>query len=292
MSIAGFGTTRILALFGAVALVAAAPSARAQAPQVRQVVASRADNHLFDLPDPGAAPDSTPVDSAPVDSAPVAMFRSVADSLQFVQAKDVADASGGFRIVVSLEKHHIWAIAGPDTVLSAPAAVARGTTLDFDGRSWTFVMPRGVRRVLDKKPDPTWQPPDWLYFETADQFGLKLQKLDRDHPFQLRDGRQLAIENDEVGVINQKGVWAALPTTEHVVFDSTLFMPPLGTKNRIVQGELGKYALYLGDGFMIHGTPEKSSIGLAATHGCVRLADKDIEWLYDHVGVGVKVYVY
>jgi L,D-transpeptidase YbiS len=50
--------------------------------------------------------------------------------------------------------------------------------------------------------------------------------------------------------------------------------------------------LNLGDGYLLHGTPYKESIGLAATHGCVRLRDEDIEWLYDHVPVGTKVYIY
>ena len=40
------------------------------------------------------------------------------------------------------------------------------------------------------------------------------------------------------------------------------------------------------------GTPYKKSIGMAATHGCIRLNDEDIEWLYDHVPVGTKVYIY
>jgi L,D-transpeptidase YbiS len=31
---------------------------------------------------------------------------------------------------------------------------------------------------------------------------------------------------------------------------------------------------------------------MAATHGCVRLRDDDIEWLYEHVPVGTKVYIY
>ena len=43
---------------------------------------------------------------------------------------------------------------------------------------------------------------------------------------------------------------------------------------------------------MLHGTPDQNSIGLAATHGCVRLRDEDIEWLYENVPVGTKVYIY
>jgi lipoprotein-anchoring transpeptidase ErfK/SrfK len=31
---------------------------------------------------------------------------------------------------------------------------------------------------------------------------------------------------------------------------------------------------------------------LEATLGCVRLLDEEIEWLYDNVQVGTKVYIY
>ncbi len=56
--------------------------------------------------------------------------------------------------------------------------------------------------------------------------------------------------------------------------------------------DLPMFRLLLGDGYLLHGTPYKESIGLAATHGCVRMRDEDIEWLYEHVPVGTKVYIY
>ena len=68
--------------------------------------------------------------------------------------------------------------------------------------------------------------------------------------------------------------------------------PPLGTKNRRVPDILGAYALDLGNGYLLHGTPFKETIGAAATHGCIRLRDEDIQWLYDFVPVGTKVYIY
>ena len=110
-------------------------------------------------------------------------------------------------------------------------------------------------------------------------------------PIKLDDGRILTVRDGVVGVI-EDGQFDAMPTDEHIVFDRTLYVPPMGTKNRKVEGELGKYRLILGDGYLLHGTPYKESIGLAATHGCIRLRDEDIEWLYDHVPVGTKVYIY
>jgi hypothetical protein len=218
-------------------------------------------------------------------------FDSKADSLSWVRSKAVAAKATGFHLVVSLQDFHLWAIIGKDTVLSAPVAVAKGTTLKFGKQAWTFKTPRGVRTVLRKEADPVWQPPEWLYAETAKEYGLKLGHLGTKSRIKLAGGRILTMKNNEAGVI-EGGQFSALPIDEHIVFGDTLFVPPLGSKNRKVEGELGKFRLDMGEGFLIHGTPYKDSIGLAATHGCVRMRDEDIEWLYDHIPVGTKVYIY
>ncbi len=218
-------------------------------------------------------------------------FKSREDSLSWNRYRASAAKSDGFRIIVSLMDRHVWAVIGRDTVLSAPAAVAKGTTLEFGSSKWKFVTPRGTRTVLGKEADPIWQPPEWLYAEVAKEHDLKLGHIYAGKPIKLDDGRTLTVRDGVVGVI-ENGEFGALPTDEHIVFDNTLFVPPMGTQNRKVEGELGKYRLILGDGFLLHGTPYKDSIGLAATHGCIRLRDEDIEWLYDHVPVGTKVYIY
>lgn len=218
-------------------------------------------------------------------------FKNRADSLSWVRARNAAERASGFHLVVSLKDFHLWAIVGNDTVLSAPVAVAKGTTLHYGDQAWTFKTPRGVRTVLGKEADPVWQPPEWLYAETAVEYGLRLGHLRNGQRVKLADGRILTMRDGEAGVI-EDGEWAALPTDEHIVFGDTLYVPPLGSKNRRVEGELGKYRLNMGDGFLLHGTPYKESIGMAATHGCVRMRDDDIEWLYDHVPVGTKVYIY
>lgn len=40
-----------------------------------------------------------------------------------------------------------------------------------------------------------------------------------------------------------------------------------------------------------HGTPQESSIGQAVSHGCVRLHNRDVVTLYEHVAIGTPVYV-
>jgi lipoprotein-anchoring transpeptidase ErfK/SrfK len=48
-------------------------------------------------------------------------------------------------------------------------------------------------------------------------------------------------------------------------------------------------AIYEGAG--IHGTEETSSLGSAASHGCVRMAIADVEELYDEVEVGTPIFI-
>ena len=218
-------------------------------------------------------------------------FKSKADSIAWAHYKATAANASGYRLVVSLQDKHLWAIVGKDTVLSAPVSVAKGTKLKYGKQTWEFETPRGVRTVLGKEADPVWQPPEWLYAETAVENELQLGHLYNGQKVKLSDGRYLTMRDGEAGVI-EDGEFAALPTDEHIVFDDKLYVPPLGSKNRKVEGELGKYRLNMRDGFLLHGTPYKDSIGMAATHGCVRMRDEDIEWLYEHVPVGTKVYIY
>lgn len=227
-------------------------------------------------------------DSTPTDY----YFRSRKDSLDWARWKKVADNSQGYRILVSLQEKHLWVVIGEDTVLSAPAAVASGRTLNYNGFSKTFDMPRGVRTVLGKDADPIWTPPRWLYVEAAAELGLQVKDIPP-KGLTMPDGRRLFVDSDnEIGVITENGPEKFIDKNLHLIFDNVLYVPPVGTENRKVNGTLGKFKLAIGDGFLLHGTPLKNSIGLAATHGCVRLRDEDIEWLYENIPVGTKVYIY
>jgi hypothetical protein len=219
-------------------------------------------------------------------------FRSRKDSLDWAKNKKLAENSKGFRIVVSLQERHLWVVIDEDTLLSAPVAVASGQTLTYQGFSKTFDMPRGQRTVLAKDADPIWQPPKWLYYEAAAELGLKVKDIPPSG-LTMPDGRRLYVnEDNEIGVITENGPEKFIDKNLHLIFDDVLYVPPMGTENRKVNGTLGKYKLELGDGFLFHGTPLKNSIGMAATHGCVRLRDEDIEWLYENIPVGTRVYIY
>ncbi|MBM3325839.1 MAG: L,D-transpeptidase [Calditrichaeota bacterium] len=54
---------------------------------------------------------------------------------------------------------------------------------------------------------------------------------------------------------------------------------------------LGEYALGFGNGYFIHGTLYTRLLGVAVSHGCVRLGNDDLEFIYKKVSIGTPVYV-
>jgi L,D-transpeptidase YbiS len=69
-------------------------------------------------------------------------------------------------------------------------------------------------------------------------------------------------------------------------------LPPADPNERFDDASLGDYALYIGDGYIIHGTLFKTLLGRRVTHGCIRLGDEDLEFLYRHAPIGTRVYLY
>ena len=53
-------------------------------------------------------------------------------------------------------------------------------------------------------------------------------------------------------------------------------------------GERDSKARYI----YIHGTPDSTALGLPGSRGCVRMGNKDIIELFDHVMVGTLVYIF
>ena len=52
---------------------------------------------------------------------------------------------------------------------------------------------------------------------------------------------------------------------------------------------MGLFALYIGRLYAIHGTNADFGIGLRVSHGCVRLRNEDIEYLFNQVPIGTRV---
>jgi len=67
---------------------------------------------------------------------------------------------------------------------------------------------------------------------------------------------------------------------------------PKKGEDRAAPGELGDYAMDLGDGYLIHGTLYERSLGMSVTHGCVRVGAKDLDVVYHAVKIGTLVYIF
>ena len=67
---------------------------------------------------------------------------------------------------------------------------------------------------------------------------------------------------------------------------------PKNPQDRFESGTLGEYALYLGDGYMIHGTLYTRLLGRNVTHGCIRLGKEDLRAVWAAAPIGTPVYIY
>jgi L,D-transpeptidase YbiS len=67
---------------------------------------------------------------------------------------------------------------------------------------------------------------------------------------------------------------------------------PSNYGDRVEEGTLGDYALGIGNGYFLHGTLYTRLLGRNVTHGCVRIGDEDLEFLFRNVPLGTKVYIF
>jgi L,D-transpeptidase YbiS len=67
--------------------------------------------------------------------------------------------------------------------------------------------------------------------------------------------------------------------------------PPLNSPRRRVRGVLGRYALDLGGGYKIHGTPLVNQLGRNVTHGCIRVGASDLQFIWDNAPIGTRVFI-
>lgn len=253
-----------LAAAGGAAIVSAGEPPRGAAPPVRVAPAF------------AAAPHVNGVTSAPAPRSSLA---------------DPAPVHDRLTVEISVAERRLWLLRGADTLLTAPAAVGSGERLEHEGRRWRFETPRGTRRVLARQRDPVWVPPLWHFVERAAEMQSPLVELAWDEPHEFPDGSRVLLRDGVVGHELAGGEFVAFEPGMEVVVNGILFVPPIGSANRRVAGELGAYKLDLGDGYLIHGTSDSASIGTASTHGCIRLDDDALRRLYEAVPVGTPVVI-
>jgi len=173
-------------------------------------------------------------------------------------------------IVVSLAERRMLYLQGNDTLYKAPVAVGSGKTVVIEGRTKRFITPRGRMSITHKELDPIWVPPDWHYIEIARKNGLGIVDMSNASPNALR----------------------GFPAGQTPIRGGKVIIPPWGSPQRAIKGVLGAAKLEMYDGYYFHGTDKPSSIGTAASHGCIRMYEHDIMWMYRNVAVGTPVYIY
>lgn len=67
---------------------------------------------------------------------------------------------------------------------------------------------------------------------------------------------------------------------------------PKDPGDRLEYGSLGEYALYFGNGYMIHGTLYERLLGRPVSHGCIRLGREPLRVVYRSAPLGTPVYIY
>lgn len=67
---------------------------------------------------------------------------------------------------------------------------------------------------------------------------------------------------------------------------------PADANDRIEAGVLGEYAIAFGNGYFIHGTLYTRMLGQNVTHGCIRMADRDLEVVYKNLQAGAPIYIF
>ena len=218
------------------------------------------------------------------------------DSLEEVLASSPEPGERGAYIVISLADRRLWYRRGDETVYSTRVAVGSGKSLVQSGnrKEWKFDTPRGRLVVQSKEVDPVWVPPDWHFVELARKRGLGVVRLVRDKPIPAGDGSVVTVQGNAVVKRYSDGRVQEYDVQEdrEIVVGGNVVIPPFGTTQRRYADVLGTHRLNLGDGYALHGTNKPESIGQAVSHGCVRLRNEDVAYLYSIVEVGTPVYIY
>lgn len=173
-------------------------------------------------------------------------------------------------LVVSIAERRVWYLQGKDTLFTAPVAVGSGETLVVGGETKRFQTPRGQMKITHKELDPIWVPPNWHYIEIARNQGLEVVDMSSASPDAL----------------------AGFPPGDEPIADGKIYIPPWGSPQRRYKGVLGAAKLEMYDGYYFHGTQNEASVGSAASHGCIRMLEDDVLWMYENVPEGTEVYIY
>jgi lipoprotein-anchoring transpeptidase ErfK/SrfK len=217
-------------------------------------------------------------------------------------------------ILISTAENRLWVRRGKETVFQAVVSTGKGTTLEIEGRMMTFDTPTGRFKIRSKEENPVWVPPDWHYVEEARKKKLDLVRARPGDVIDAETGRAvtasgsgvwsflgegekrprrvLKVKKDSIVEVEPDGSEKEVEPREFIRTGKALVVPPVGFKQRRIEKTLGRYRLNLGDGYALHGTQATSQLGSSVSHGCVRVADDDLQRLYEMTKVGDEVIIY
>jgi|CXWL01.1.fsa_nt_gi L,D-transpeptidase YbiS len=149
------------------------------------------------------------------------------------------------------------------------------------------VAPRGPYAVVDTYSNrlKIWKGSELLreaVVSTGSQTVLRDPRNGYLWVFETPQGERV-IERKVKNPIWNKPDWAFIEESQ---------LPPKSARDRVDDFSLGDYALYIGDGYLLHGTVFQSLLGNPVTHGCVRIGDKDLEYAYNTLPVGGRVFLF
>lgn len=163
------------------------------------------------------------------------------------------------------------------------------------------------RTLAAKRQRQPYQGAIWVNFDTPERPGTIIINSDQRALYHVQDYGEAIRYGVAVG--KESFVWSGVAKVGRKA-EYPSWTPPKsmikrkphlaewanGMPGGIPENPLGTRAIYLyargrDTLFRIHGTNEPNSIGTAASSGCIRMLNEEVETLYDQVAIGTKVIV-
>jgi len=150
------------------------------------------------------------------------------------------------------------------------------------------LSPKGIYAVVDTAQNRLWlKRGDAVVYEAVVSTGSGTTLTDPKNPgrswlFETPRG-EFHVKSKIRNPVWIKPDWAFIEEGEAL---------PTDARDRIEAGVLGEYAIAFGNGYFIHGTLYTRMLGRNVTHGCIRMADKDLEVVYKSLPNGAPIYIF
>lgn len=114
--------------------------------------------------------------------------------------------------------------------------------------------------------------------------GKKLahEESDRNWEFNTPQG-QFRVQTKLKDPIWRKPDWAFIEEGQPI---------PTDESKRFESGSLGKYGLYFGEGYLIHGTLYERLLGRSVSHGCIRVGAEPLAAIYRAAPEGTAIFIH